>query len=386
MSSKKRRRFNPLEEGLAPREAHAQAEGAIEAISQASGTSPREASPVERIERLKPSQMMPDRFQPRRLLPGEIRRRFFSGEIDCYQAARAWLKLAQADGAWHERVAELLDMGDSFEDHGQIKPITGVWHEGPEGGFTFQIETGERRFWAACLQAVKEGFEQEPLLRVEVVPQATRERQVLENRHAQSPSAVGQACEIAALILEAAGEAPDPEVEDAFEYFRLALERRVPRGSWPKMEPLMQLSTRRMQQLLSVLRLPSPLLELADRHRVPERVLREVLSLPEGRWEAALRAAVQEDMTSEQVAAMGAAGKGRQSRGRAEDARPSSERVAFLGMRRFVRALLNAEPEDQGWILDGVADELVVRGLAEDLMPMLEALAERVGARLARRG
>ncbi|MCE1254884.1 MAG: hypothetical protein LWX83_15220 [Anaerolineae bacterium] len=42
---------------------------------------------VERIERLKPSQMMPDRFQPRRLLPASIRSVFYRGDISCYQAA-----------------------------------------------------------------------------------------------------------------------------------------------------------------------------------------------------------------------------------------------------------------------------------------------------------
>ena len=50
---------------------------------------------VERIERLKPSQMLPDRFQPRRLLPAALRADFFSGRIDCYQAALEWLALAR---------------------------------------------------------------------------------------------------------------------------------------------------------------------------------------------------------------------------------------------------------------------------------------------------
>ena len=49
---------------------------------------PKEELPkVERIERLKPSQMLPDRFQPRHLLPHPLRNAFFSGQIDCYQAA-----------------------------------------------------------------------------------------------------------------------------------------------------------------------------------------------------------------------------------------------------------------------------------------------------------
>ena len=54
---------------------------------------------VERIERLKPSQMMPDRFQPRRMLPADIRVSFFAGAVDCYQAAEEWLSQAKSDDA-----------------------------------------------------------------------------------------------------------------------------------------------------------------------------------------------------------------------------------------------------------------------------------------------
>jgi hypothetical protein len=131
-------------------------------------TAPSEPQ-VERIERLKPGQMFPDRFQPRRLLPGALRPAFFGRQIDCYQAAAEWLALAQRESAYQAEVERLLAMGDSFSEHGQIKPITGNWQMLPDGSPIFLIETGERRFWAACLQAVKEKRKEEPLLRVEVV-------------------------------------------------------------------------------------------------------------------------------------------------------------------------------------------------------------------------
>lgn len=151
-----------------------------------------QVQPVERIERLKPSQMLPDRFQPRRLLPASLRQAFFSGKIDCYQAAAEWLNLSKNDAGYHAEVERLLSMGGSFEDHGQIKPITGSWVPANNGRFIFLIETGERRFWAACLHKVSGDSTVEPLLRVEVVSKPTRQRQVLENRHAEIPSAVGQ--------------------------------------------------------------------------------------------------------------------------------------------------------------------------------------------------
>ena len=128
---------------------------------------------MERIERLKPSQMLPDRFQPRRLLPAALRPAFFSGRIDCYQAAAEWLALSQQrELGCAAEVDRLLAMGESFDEHGQIKPITGSWGALPDGRYIFMIETGERRFWAACLQAVRDQLAEEPLLRVEVVEPA----------------------------------------------------------------------------------------------------------------------------------------------------------------------------------------------------------------------
>ncbi len=370
----KRKRFNPLEE----KDLQSMVDPTTQALEALESGQGLEA--VQRIERLRPSQMMPDRFQPRRLLPGAVRQRFFAGQIDCYQAAGEWLALAARDPAWRERVDELLAMGASFAAHGQIKPITGRWVAGREGEFVFEIETGERRFWAACLWAVKEGLKEEPWLRVEVVDRPSRERQVLENRHAQSPSAVSQACEIAALILASMGVEPDPKVGDEFDYFRQAARMRVPRGTWPRLEPIMQLSTRRMQQLLALLNLPSPLLELADRHRVPERVLREVLALPPARWERALQRAIRQGMTAEQVEQARKAGAGRKG----DDALRQPERVAFQGLRRFVRAVLNAPPEMQEEILAGVADQIMVEGLDEGLLDVMEALVRRLQARRRR--
>jgi hypothetical protein len=373
----KRKRFNPLEEKTSTAVDDAVFPPATGVVGESQDRVFQ--GQVERIERLRPSQMMPDRFQPRRLLPTEIRERFFRGEIDCYQAAREWLKLADKDAGWKERLDELLDMGSSFQIQGQIKPITGSWIPSAEGGFLFLIETGERRYWAACLTTVKGRTTEEPELRVEVISKPTRQRQVVENRHAQTPSAVGQACEVAALMLEEMGIEPDPSNEDEFEYFRIALKKRAPRGMWPKIEPVMQHSTRRMQQLLALLQLPSPLLEMADRHRIPERVLREVLSLPEVRWEAAINSAASQSLTSEEVAQLRTTGKDRRPK---DDARRAPERIAFTGMRRFARAALNVDADERIWLLDSVADDVVVQGFGEALLPTLKGLVERIETRI----
>jgi len=342
---------------------------------------------VERIERLKPSQMLPDRFQPRRLLPAALRVNFFSGKLDCYQTAAEWISLSKNDPGMRAEIERLLAMGSSFDEHGQIKPITGCWIPTQDGRYIFQIETGERRFWAACLRAVSEHLEEEPLLRVEVIEKPTRQRQVLENRHAEPPSAVGQACEIAALILSELGIQPDPTLSDEYDYFRQARLQRMPAGMWERIMPIMQLTRPRMVQLLNILQMPTPLLELADRYRLSERVLREILASPREGWERMLRLSIQNNLTSEEVAEITTTvGRtGAETRRKSSPSTASTAKVAVGGLRRFANALLHLDKFSQAQAMDEIADELVAAGEAEGIMVFLEDLGRAITARLSRR-
>jgi hypothetical protein len=336
---------------------------------------------VERIERLRPSQMMPDRFQPRRLLPMILRSDFFTRKCDCYEISRRWIALAKKDLQYKPTLDNLISMGGTFRDHGQIKPITGTWVGQPESEYTFVIETGERRFWAACLNRVVNDLLDEPLLRVEVIQQPTRQRQVLENRHAEPPTAVGQACEIASLILSNIGIAPDNNLVDEYDYFRQAINLRMPAGLWDKIIPIMQLSRVRMVQLLNILNLPDSLLEEADIHKVPERVLREVLSLPSSHWGEALKIAVENDLTSLEIAEI--------SKDVNEKVKKSSssflppEKIAGSGLRRFARALWNLDDKSKTHTLDEIANDLVVSGNAEGILVLLDELSRLVKVRIA---
>jgi hypothetical protein len=339
-----------------------------------------EVHQVERIERLKPSQMIPDRFQPRRLLPTVLRHPFYSGQIDCYQAARQWLQMARSDDGIKEQVDRLLSMGSSFSEHGQIKPITGSWVEAGDGNYLFQIETGERRFWAACLQVAAHGLKEEPLLRVEVVAAPTRMRQVLENRHAEPPSAVGQACEVASLILAELGIAPQGNEADEFDYFRQARAQRMPPGLWDKVTPVMNVSRPRLVQLLDILDLPSALLELADRHRVPERVLREVLDAPVEKWEPLLLSSIKDRLTSDDIAEL--THKRAPAKGEKRAATPPDPiQQAISALKRFSSAISGLDEDTQGAILDEVANDFVTGEQGEAMTRLFRDLAERIRIR-----
>lgn len=339
-----------------------------------------ETHQVERIERLKPSQMIPDRFQPRRLLPTVLRGPFFSGKIDCYQAARQWLQMANNDEGLKEQVDRLLNMGSSFSEHGQIKPITGAWVEVGDGNYVFQIETGERRFWAACLQVIAQNMSQEPLLRVEVITQPTRMRQVLENRHAEPPSAVGQACEVASLILSELNLTPQGYEQDEFDYFRQAISQRMPPGLWDRVTPVMNVSRPRLEQLMNVLKLPSNLLEMADRYRVPERVLREVLKAPRDRWDMLILASLKQGVTADDIAALGSgSGLDKASKPASQPADPIQQ--AIKSAHRFSKLIQTQDEDIQDAILDEIANDIVTGDQGETMYEIFRSLAERIRIR-----
>jgi hypothetical protein len=378
-----RKRFNAFEDNT-------QAENTDQAFQKItpSFTQPKKADElpqVERIERLKPSQMMPDRFQPRRLLPASIRGPFYNGSINCYQAAERWLSLAHQDNGYQGTIDRLLSMGSSFEEHGQIKPITGAWISNPDGRYIFLIETGERRFWAACLQHILHKPPQESYLRVEVIQNPTRQRQVLENRHAEQPSSVSQACEVASLILAELGMQPDSNTVDEFEFFRQARLQRMPAGLWDKITPIMQLTRPRMVQLLNILQLPTPQLEMADRFRLPERVIREVLSLPADQWERMLRLSIQESLTSDDIVEITEVNLKKSQAGKAHSKfAPNPSEIAWTGIRRFSSALNDLDEIVLSQALDDVADSLVTSGRAETTLRFLEELSMLIQARLSR--
>jgi len=346
-----------------------------------------EVPAVERIERLVPSQMMPDRFQPRRLLPASLREEFYSGRRDCYQTALEWLAMARADPGTAAEVEKLLAMGSSFAQHGQIKSITGKWGSNASGDFVFQIETGERRFWAACLQHVSSDEKAEPLLRVEVVEQPTRQRQVLENRHAEPPSAVEQACEVASLILAELGVEPDPASSDDYDFFRQARTQRMPAGLWERIIPIMQLTRPRMVQLLNILQFATPLLELADRYRLSERVLREIISAPREQWERMIKLSIQNQLTSDEVAEYTAPSLPVDTTPRhpAPPILPEPGRQAAKSMRRFVLTMSELDRVGRDQALDEIADTLVVKGNGASSLELFEELVKLIRVRLQKR-
>ncbi len=331
----------------------------------------------KRVTRVPVGQIWPDPYQPRPLLPPEIKRDFFAGVLNCFEAARAWLALAEQDPAEAERVQALLQMGASFTEHGQIKPITGHWDAETR---RFILETGERRFWAAVLQAVQQGLPEEPQLEALVVETPSRARQVLENITAEPPSAVMRAREIAALVLEQMGIYPDPGESDFAYYRRAAAIKRLPSRVVRHVEALLGMSRRYIRYYLQILNLPDHLLLLADRYRLTEGALREVLKLEPAAWEDAIQALIAAQQLGSETTSAPAdeAPSTTPARPRPKRAQLDPRISIARRMRTPVRSLLRLEADDVPKVAEHFAAELGDPQMVQQAADALEALATQL--------
>lgn len=255
-----------------------------------------------RVVEIPLSQCFPDRFQARIILPPDLKQEYFSGALDCYQAARGLLEAAQSDPGLYTQVEDLLALGENILSLGQIEPITGSWVHGDARAHYFAIEVGERRFWSLALVAVTRELAEEPVVRAIEESHFSRERQISENIQREGNTAVDLARAVAGLMLLHLDIHPEPGIEDDLDYFRQILSiQRLPNGTWPPIERTMKRSRPVLERHLQLLQLPSDLLYLAKLYNVPEGRLREVLAAPRAQHRELLLLALEEDMTAREL-------------------------------------------------------------------------------------
>jgi translation elongation factor EF-1beta len=112
--------------------------------------------------------------------------------------------------------------------------------------------------------------------------------------------------------------------------------------------------------------------------------LREIIPLDEEIWAKTLKTAIKEGLTAEDVQE---ATKGQAPKKKSKDrARRSAEQIAFGGIKRFTRAAINtSDKEELNHMLDEVADEVIVQGMDDELLPLLKELTKLIEARSKRR-
>lgn len=273
-----------------------QASGLLEPVKE-QGTTHR----ATRVVYIPLSQVLPDRFQSRVILPPEIKGAFFAGEMDCYQAAQSLMVAADGDTGLRREVDELLLLGQSILSEGQVEPVTGSWVQVQGLGPRFFLEAGERRFWSLVLKAVELRLQEEPKLQAVEQKEISRLRQVAENIQREDISAVDLAKAVASLILIFEEKYPDPDAANEMDYYRQALKDRLPHGIWPELERIVGFARPHLVRHLQILNLSDELLYLASLYRIEERRLRVIVAAPKQQQRGLLLSALEEQLSSEDL-------------------------------------------------------------------------------------
>ena len=341
---------------------------------------PKMLSNRQSVYRVPLSMIKPDRFQARFLLPFELREAFFRQEIDWEETVRKWMALAEQDRLVRREIEELIALGDSLHDTGQIKPITGqvITEDGRE---VFKMLTGERRFWATAFQSVLSGRKDEPYVLAIIDNQPSLEKQIAENMAYKALTPVGKARAAARIVLESNGIQPN-ESFDEYSYFRQVLDVRLSDETKDMLLKTLQLERTYYGRLMKFFELPQDLLEICDRAEMPERVLREIMQYDAKYWPAAVRYYAEHDgRTYQDVHAFLERISGREKTRKVRlPADPATKSA-----RSLKRVFLNLDELPQEDKLGSIADALVSEVAPEDARRMIgqmEQLTEALKVRL----
>lgn len=238
------------------------------------------------VYRVPVSMIRPDRFQARLLLPLPLRSQFYSSERNWRDTVQAWFALAKTDRLNRRMLDELIVLGDSLHDTGQIKPVTGqIINE--DGRDIFKMLTGERRFWATAIKAVLSETPDEPYVLALIDNQPSLEKQIAENMAYKALTPVGKARAAARLVLEA-NQIQPADGEKEVDYFKRVNDLRLNDDIKDLLQKNLQMERTYFGRLMNFFELPENSLELADRSEMPERVLREIMRYDANLWPAAV--------------------------------------------------------------------------------------------------
>jgi ParB-like chromosome segregation protein Spo0J len=278
----------------------------------------------------------PDPAQPRRVLPEVIRSEFLAGHVNARQALEQWEALVADEatslgrprpdwkaliernpedrsddlsidspgqpGPEEELLRSIVATAATIRHGGQVSPITVM--EVDSGGY-YRIETGERRYWAYhwLNTWVSNGFEQ---IQCIVVPQSSPWRQAAENTSREGLSAMAYARQLATLLLDLYSITPDYSGSISNDWYRQALDYRVPRGEGANLRAALGgIERSQFNRIQSLLGLPDPVWELADRYRLEEKRLRPVLKVDDESLQVQLvRLMVEQNLPADRIQQM----------------------------------------------------------------------------------
>jgi hypothetical protein len=284
-----------------------------------------------KVERILLEMVRPDPVQPRRVLPEQLHHKFHNNRLTLTQALRELVQVAQVaarqQGRPFSNVLELLPDAESdtdaperlspeeeilrdlvnlaitIRDDGQVNPLTVV---DMSQGVTrlYRIETGERRYWAAwLLRDFISGYNSDGMVDCIVIPteRASAFRQAKENTARKGLTAIAMARQAALLLLTVHKyEIPNHAVTNDF--YRQALELRIPRGHAEQIHSAIGgINKVYFSYIKNLLTLSDEALEMADRHKLDEGVLRAVTKLPAADHLEMVQQIIQFNLSGKQV-------------------------------------------------------------------------------------
>ena len=262
-----------------------------------------------KVERILLELVRPDPIQPRRVLPEGIHHSFHGNHLTPTQSLRELVQIAQVGARQHGRpfsnvlellpnperetegvehkltpeealLRDLVNLAVTIRDDGQVNPITVI---DVTQGVTqqFRIETGERRYWASWILRDFIQGEHDGMIDCIIVPndRSSIFRQAKENTARSGLSAIAMARQ-AALLLLTANEYAIPDHVVDHDFYRQALDLRIPRGMGQAIYSAMgAIKKHQFNHYIKLLNLSDEALENADRHQLSEFTLRHVQKL-----------------------------------------------------------------------------------------------------------
>jgi hypothetical protein len=359
--------------------------------------------------------IQPDPAQPRRVLPEPVRSEFLMGHINARQALERWEAIVAEEAAhlgrprpdWkalldrspEDRAEDGMDIdapgqpgpeevllraivatAATIRHGGQVSPITVVEID---GGSSYRIETGERRYWAYhwLNTWVGDGFDQ---IQCIVIEESSPWRQAAENTSREGLSAMAMARQLATLLLDLYGISPDYSRTIPNDWYRQALKYRVPRGEGSNLRAVLGgIERSQFSRIQALLRLPDPVWELADRYRLEEKRLRYVLKVGSEALQLQLvRVMIEQGLTAERLQQIVESGDVRaflkgQNAQPTKEKKTASERVAdrWVGLARQVSKADLSLVADQ-WVRQQKPEQ--VRQQVAALRKLLDIVEKRV--------
>lgn len=342
--------------------------------------SPKMVNHRQSVYRVPLAMIRPDRFQARLILPLALRKDFYSGRASWSEVVRAWLDMARSDRLVALEIAELTTLGDSLHDTGQIKPVTGqVVSE--NGRDIFRMLTGERRFWATAIKAVRDEQNTDPYVLALIDNQPTLEKQIAENMAYKALTPVGKARAAARLVLEAHQIFPG-EAESETDYFGRVADVRLDDRIKELLQKTLQMERTYFGRLMKFFDLNENELEMADMSEMPERVLREIMQYDRSLWpDAVTFYAAHEGRTYQDVHAYLERQSGREAGRKARIPLDPTTKSA-RSLRRLLHGIDELPAQDKtGSIADALLGD-VDRDEARQLVGRMENLTAALKLRL----